>query len=215
MKTQLKILLILIAIIGSGYAGATKKAEPAETPKLTLGETVIKDLKSDWEYESAQKPEDCFKSVDKWKKTKKLESGAEACSTCIKSKQFERAEEVAQELSKRELSYPWGPYFLAVLARTKGQTERALWLTELAQKRGESIGLIHYLRGQILWDQKQYDAAVVAIEKSVATMKPLTEKEFTTLEELMTALVSCKPRVPFYVVSFDGQTLSIDHPYAY
>jgi hypothetical protein len=52
-------------------------------------------------------------------------------------------------------------------------------------------------------------------DRQVATMKPLTEKEFTTLEELMTALVSCKPRVPFYVVSFDGQTLSIDHPYAY
>ncbi len=89
-----------------------------------------------------------------------------AADSCLKARDLKRAEDIGKELSIREPSAPWGPYFLASVARDRKELERALWMSELAMKRAPEVGVVHYLKGQILWNKKEYAAAVYCFEKS-------------------------------------------------
>ncbi len=117
--------------------------------------------------ESEVKPGRCVKLNEKWKMDYKWKDAIEACTACLKARDLNKVEEIAEELSRRELANPWGPYYLAIVARLQDHLERANWMVEMSLKRAPQSGLVHYLRGQILWDQKLYDPAVIAFEKSV------------------------------------------------
>jgi tetratricopeptide (TPR) repeat protein len=91
----------------------------------------------------------------------------EGANSCWKMKETARVEELGNMLATHDPSAPWGPYYLGLVAKQKGELERALWMTELALKRGSEAGVIHHLKGQILWMKKDYKGAVVSFERAL------------------------------------------------
>lgn len=91
-----------------------------------------------------------------------------AANSCFKARDFVSVEELGNKLSVQDTSTPWGPYFLARVALEKNQLDRALWMVELSLKRAPEFGVIHYLKGQILWARKDYKEATIAFEKSIS-----------------------------------------------
>jgi tetratricopeptide (TPR) repeat protein len=90
-----------------------------------------------------------------------------AANSCLRVKDLEKAENIGNELSTREPNGPWGPYFLAAIARERNELDRALWMSELALKRASDIAVTHYLKGQILWNRKEFNPAIASFERSV------------------------------------------------
>jgi tetratricopeptide (TPR) repeat protein len=83
-------------------------------------------------------------------------------------------ENIAKELSEKEPTYPWGPYYYALTAKDKEQWERASWMIELAFLRAPDSGAINYLRGQVQWHSKNFKAGVKSFELAVAKDSGLT-----------------------------------------
>lgn len=98
-----------------------------------------------------------------------------AANVCFKTRNLEKTEDLAKKLATREPSAPWGPFYLAQVAKARHQFERALWLSELSIRRAPEIGLLHYLKGQVLFDQSNFDESVRSFRKSVDLDSSLTE----------------------------------------
>ncbi|MCC6278116.1 MAG: tetratricopeptide repeat protein [Oligoflexia bacterium] len=90
-----------------------------------------------------------------------------ASGHCVKSGDWNRVEELGQQLSTREPEAPWGPYYLGLVAKNRGQWDRALWLAELSIKRLPTSAASHYLKGQVLWELKETGAAVQSMERAI------------------------------------------------
>ncbi|MDZ4677547.1 MAG: tetratricopeptide repeat protein [Oligoflexia bacterium] len=131
-------------------------SEAAYVYKKSIQSITMAEVKSDL----------CTKNAGKIKAQWNWKQAIEVADSCMKTRQFAMAEEIGNELSTREPAGPWGPYFLASVARERGELERALWMSELAMKRAHEVGILHYLRAQVLWDKKEYGAAVASFEKS-------------------------------------------------
>jgi tetratricopeptide (TPR) repeat protein len=158
--------LLIILALSAGCASMStqnqeakqdaKIAEAAKVYKKSVESIAISDVKTDL----------CSKSASQVKAQWNWKLAVQVSDSCMKTRQFSVVEELANELSTRESAGPWGPYFLASVARERGEFERALWMSELAMKRAPEIGILHYLRAQVLWDKKEYGAAVAGFEKS-------------------------------------------------
>lgn len=104
------------------------------------------------------------KKVESETKWKNLMSLANAC---ISKNQWSMVEVIGNRLSHVEADAPWGAYYLSVAAEKSGFTERALWMIDLALKKADGIGILHYQKGRILWERQFYKEAISEIEKSL------------------------------------------------
>ena len=113
------------------------------------------------------KPGQCYKMLTKIKTQWSWKDAVDSANACMRAKDFQHVEEIGNELAVREPAAPWGPYYLGLAARESGNLERALWMAELALKRAPEIGVLHYLKAQILWTKKDYKASVDDFEMAV------------------------------------------------
>ncbi len=116
--------------------------------------------------ESQIKNPNCSKLFTKVKGKWNWRDAVEASTACLKTRETLRVEDLAQDLAQKEPLSPWGPYFLAVTSKDRGELDRAMWFVELALHRAPESGVVHYLRGQILWNKKDFGPAVSAFEKA-------------------------------------------------
>lgn len=81
-------------------------------------------------------------------------------NACIQAGQWNRVETAGNRMSEEQTDSPWGPYYLGLAAEQRGDLQRALWMLELALKKGSDVGLIHYEKARILFRQEQNVASV-------------------------------------------------------
>lgn len=129
------------------------------------------------------KAQDCSKLVEKAKSSWSESVGLKAASSCFAAQDFGKVEAVAVLFSESDTKSPWGPYFHALLAKDKGDYERAQWMLALAQARDSKSAAIMYLQGQVYWYQKNFKKAVEFFEKSL-DVKPSIFPALLTLAQV-------------------------------
>ena len=92
--------------------------------------------------------------------------------TCVNESNWTVLENLANEMSKADLDSPWPAYFLGLAADAHGDFSRAMWMTDLAQKKsGGKIALFTYQRGRVWMHMHETGKAIAELQKSVA-MEP-------------------------------------------
>lgn len=167
----MKKLLISTLILSASCAAPVKQADSALAEK---GKSFKKSVEAVGIQSVRSEPCQRYSSPDKISGTWNWKSAVDLTNSCVRAKDFDKVEKLAHELSKREPSAPWGPYFLALVALERKQLERALWMNELSMRRAPEIGMIHYQRGQILWENENYASAVQSFDQAVQKDKTLT-----------------------------------------
>ena len=158
----MKYLSLFLSFLFLGCASAPKSStdvvamEKSKVYRQSVGSVT----------QSSLKPGLCAKHTENVRVKWDWRDAVMAANSCLKANDLIRVDEIGNELSTRNPAAPWGPYFLASVAREKGQLERAIWMSELAIRRATDIGVLHYLKGQILWNKKEYGPAVASFEKS-------------------------------------------------
>tara|TARA_B100000749_G_C18450166_1_gene476194 strand:- start:28949 stop:29878 length:930 start_codon:yes stop_codon:yes gene_type:complete len=158
MKT-LKLTLftagLSIFLIGCGSA-SVKKDKVVFTKNYT-GKTYS-DAKSLWSSCQTRK-----KAVDgaSWKQLMKF------ANTCAASKKWSDVEKLAYVIIEKEPESPWGLYYLSLVSESKGLTRKALWMVDMAIKKAPNSGTIHYQKARLLWQEKEYELAMVEMEKAI------------------------------------------------
>lgn len=165
MKKQLLILTFLASACSTVEQANDYGNKPREimaatvTQKFTEPVTAVSLVKI--------KQTNCAEASQKVSTQWSWKAAVEAASVCYKAKELAKVNALAEELSSRESTGPWGPYWMALLAYDSGQKERAEWMIELAYSRGSESTVINYLRGQIQWMNKRYHDAVKSFEAAV------------------------------------------------
>jgi tetratricopeptide (TPR) repeat protein len=165
MKTKLFLTSLLgMASFQIACSVAPTKVDVADQlqEKTKIYKITVKSVS-----ESDVKPGQCYRQVTQLKAQWNWKQAVTAANSCMRSKDFQHVEEMGNELAVREPAAPWGPYYLGLAARENGNLERALWMAELALKRAPDVGVLHYLKAQILWSKKDYKAAVSELELTV------------------------------------------------
>lgn len=161
MKTLFSVLLL--ATVGGCTVAPTKVdvadqlQEKAKVYKISVRSVTESDVK----------PGQCYRLLTKVKAQWNWKEAVETANSCMRVKDYQHVEEVGNELAVREPAAAWGPYFLGLAARESGNLERALWMAELALKRAPEVGVLHYLKAQILWTKKDFKLAVNEFEVAV------------------------------------------------
>lgn len=104
------------------------------------------------------------KSVDADKNWKSLMAKANGC---INKAQWSMVEAIGERISQVEPDAPWGAYYLSVASENKGHVERAMWMIDLALKKGSEIGILRYQRGRILWKQQFYKEGIAEMQRAL------------------------------------------------
>ncbi len=81
-------------------------------------------------------------------------------NVCVKELKWSTLEEYGNELAKRDVASPWGPFYLSLAAEARGDLQRAMWMVELAHKKAPQEGLILYQKSRILLALDQTTAAI-------------------------------------------------------
>lgn len=104
------------------------------------------------------------KSIDIDKSWKSLMAKANGC---INKSQWTMVENIGEKIATIEPDAPWGAYYLSIASENKGHTERAMWMIDLALKKGANIGVLRYQKGRILWKQQFYKESIAEMEKAI------------------------------------------------
>ena len=101
-------------------------------------------------------------SLDTWK-TKLSRAGA-----CVSQKNWKFLREVAESLANSDMDSPWGAYFLSVAADETGDSGRAMWMIELAQKKvGGKSGLFSYQKARVLLKMKEVNESIAEMQRAL------------------------------------------------
>lgn len=160
MKKILNLTFLLSTVAcstASKPAAIVENAELAKPYKKSIEYVYLDNVKSG----------QCSKGYGQIKSTWNWKQAVDAAGFCVKTGDWSKVKEIADELSAREPHAPWGPFYLGLIAKENKQLDRALWMSELAIKRMPEYGLNHYLKGQILWEMKEFGAAVSSMEKAL------------------------------------------------
>lgn len=98
-----------------------------------------------------------------------------AANACVKAKDWEKVEKVAETLAIKAPLTPWGAYFLSLAAEVRGDQPRALWMIDLALKKAPREGLFHYQKGRLSWKFGESLAAVEALKEAAQLNPGLTD----------------------------------------
>ena len=103
--------------------------------------------------------------------------------TCVNEHNWPVLENLANEMSKADLDNPWPAYFLSLAAEARVDLSRAMWMTELANKKsGEKVALFVYQRGRIRMKMGDTGKAMTDLQKSVAMEPSLLEGQIYLAE---------------------------------
>ena len=103
--------------------------------------------------------------------------------TCVNERNWPVLENLANEMSKADLDNPWPAYFLSLAAEARGDLSRAIWMTELANKKsGDKVALFVYQRGRIWMKMGDTGKAMTDLQKSVAMEPSLLEGQLYLAE---------------------------------
>lgn len=154
-------IFILLAILFLGACSTSPTRSPASDPTVTseifVKQVQIKTIKE-------LDPKDCHSSELKNSNWKELLNSASACVSAAKWNQVDL---FAKELSERDTSSPWGPYFYALSAENQNQMERAIWMNELALKRAPTTALFYYQKGRLSWKRDSYKESVDSFNRAL------------------------------------------------
>lgn len=90
-------------------------------------------------------------------------------SACAGDKNWVTLEKVAETMARTDINAPWGAYFMSVAAEGTHDSQRALWMIELAEKKaGLPNGLFLYQHGRVMLDMKETSKAMSDVQKAVA-----------------------------------------------
>jgi tetratricopeptide (TPR) repeat protein len=152
----------VLTLVGCASGPVKEKADLVAQQKAKLYKKSIRSVP-----QSDIRGGACTRLAAKVKGQWDWKEAVETAGTCMQAKEYAKVEEIGNELATRTPAAPWGPYFLALAAREKGEIERATWMSELALKRAPDLGLLHYLKGQIQWTKKEFTPAVASFERSL------------------------------------------------
>ncbi len=103
--------------------------------------------------------------------------------TCVNEHNWPVLENLANEMSKADLDNPWPAYFLSVAAEARGDYSRAMWMTELANKKsGGKVALFIYQRGRVWMRMSENSKAMTDLQKSVSMEPTLLEGQLFLAE---------------------------------
>lgn len=101
--------------------------------------------------------------VHSWK-TWVLAGGA-----CVRDQKWSEVLRIGEWLSQNEMEAPWGPYFLSLHAQARGESLRAHWLLDLAEKKaGGEMAVVQYERARQSLARGETRAAVSFMKAAVA-----------------------------------------------
>ncbi len=102
-------------------------------------------------------------AVESWK-TWVLAGGA-----CVREQKWAEVLRIGEWLSQNEMEAPWGPYFLSLHAQSRGESLRAHWLLDLAEKKaGGELSIVQYERARQSLLSGETRAAVAHMKSAVA-----------------------------------------------
>ena len=160
------LLLISLFVLAACSTGQTSSSNPSVEAQLHE-KTKIYKTAGHGIAESDIQGAKCVPLANKVKAAWNWQEALGAANSCIRAHNFELVGQIANALSTKDPSAPWGPYYLAQVAREKGEIERAQWMVELALKRAADLSVVHYLKGQILWQKKDFKGAVGSFETAL------------------------------------------------
>lgn len=109
---------------------------------------------------------DCPKQASRME-GKNWESIMSAANACVKLGAWDRVEALGELLLKQEPFRPWGAYFLSLSADARQENERAMWMVELALKKNDSHGVLHFQKARILLKEEQYLEGMDELKKAI------------------------------------------------
>lgn len=139
---------------------------------------------------------------------KKLKELIQAGNSCIRNQDYARLEEVGIQTNRKEPFQPWGSFFLSVAADARGELQRAKWMIDLALKKNQSYGILHFQKARLLWNEQRFGEAIQLVKKSVDMDPGLTEghlflgqiyfrdQEFEPASEHFYTVLKAKPSHP-------------------
>ncbi|MGE4132587.1 MAG: tetratricopeptide repeat protein [Bdellovibrionales bacterium] len=168
-----KIFVLIVSATFLGCAGTpTKKsakvdAEVAPKPTYTekVGAVSAQDLHAP---KSACPKEGAWNGQD-WRKV------VDQANACVKTGDWRKVETIAEYLSTRAHTTPWGAYFFSLAAEKRKDFPRALWMLDLAMKKAPSEGLFRYQLGRVLWESGEQAAALKEFKQASDGNSDLTD----------------------------------------
>ena len=98
-------------------------------------------------------------------------------ASCVKAKANKKLEAVAYELMSQEPYQPWGAYFMSLSQELKGNLNSSEWYINLALKKNEKYGILHYQLGRIYWAQEKIVSSSKEMESGLRLDPSLTEAQ--------------------------------------
>lgn len=171
-------LALVIFSIGISACTTAKKIE-TKAPEKEDSAPVVTQIRPEfqqgvqWESVGDDRNGKCQLPSEKEKtEWKKLVAIAAAC---VAEKSWAKVEKLANQLMEQEADAAWGPYFLSLVAETKGAPARALWMADLAIKRAPTTAAFFYQRARLLWAMGGHQDAMAAMQKALEMDGNLSE----------------------------------------
>jgi tetratricopeptide (TPR) repeat protein len=169
MKTHVYLPIIILSLT-AGCGTSPVKTTSNDAPKnysRTVSSVAVEHV------QASQCPK-TPKAVESYAKTDWKEM-IQIANACVKAQKWAQVETLAEALSQAEPKAPWGAYYWALSADQRGDTARALWMTDLALKKAPDLGMLYFEKGRLLWSEKSYGPAMEALLKAVQLDGSLSE----------------------------------------
>lgn len=153
-------LFTILATVGCATNGNKPQQQRSDVKAEVFTKQVTASSVSQWD------KADCRTTASKLEKKSWKELVAEA-NSCVRAEKWSNVEDIGGELARKDTNSLWGPYYLSLKAEHDGLFDRALWMAELASKRGPEVGLAHFQKGRILWKKEAYTESIEAFTKSL------------------------------------------------
>ncbi len=100
-------------------------------------------------------------------KTRDWKDLVKFANRCLSQKKYKELNIIATKLAEVEPTLPWGAYYLSLEAEGAGQSERAMWMVDLAIKKASNVGVLKYQKGRLLWKKGFYKESVREMEDAL------------------------------------------------
>lgn len=187
-KFLLQSIKITLAIAVAGCATVEKPAtrKPSqisastEVPKVVRNELQVYPLS--W-VGSSQCPAGA--TVEKTKDWKELVKFA---NRCMAQKKYRDLNLIATKLAEVEPNMPWGAYYLSLEAEAVGQSDRAMWMVDLAIKKASNVGVLKYQKGRLMWKKGFVKESVREMEDALKQDPNITDAHLVLGEAYLSEL---------------------------
>jgi tetratricopeptide (TPR) repeat protein len=161
-----KIALMTLMILNAACSSAPTKETDARTQYKNAKDSAQAQSSSQGELEyvslsrkSSFAQGTCPATAQVWR-GESLKNILNYATVCAQSGQFEKLEQLGQYLAQNHYQMAWGPYYLSLVAESRKQYQRALWMLDLGIKRESENALLYYQKGRIHWSLGEFTTAV-------------------------------------------------------